>query len=61
VRDFEAATGTRVAVVTRFGVGELPTASTMVQDGDTLHVLVSDEHAQTLREVAGRAPEGALS
>ena len=61
VRDFEAATGSRVAVVTRFGIGELPTVSTMVQDGDTLHVLVPDEHAQTLRDVAARAPEGALS
>ena len=59
VRDFEAATGSRVALVTRFGVGELPTASTMVQDGDVLHVLVDDAHAPTLRDVAGRAPEGA--
>jgi trk system potassium uptake protein TrkA len=59
VRDFETATGGRVAVVTRFGAGELPTASTMVQDGDVLHVLVDDAHAQTLRDVAARAPEGA--
>jgi len=59
VRDFEAASGGRVAVVTRFGVGELPTVSTMVQDGDALHVLVDEAHAQTLREVAGQAPEGA--
>jgi trk system potassium uptake protein TrkA len=59
VREFETATGSRVAVVTRFGIGELPTASTMVQDGDVLHVLVDDAHAQTLRDVAARAPEGA--
>ncbi len=57
--DFEAATGSRVALVTRFGIGELPTASTMVQDGDALHVLVNDAHAPVLREVAERAPEGA--
>lgn len=57
--DFEAATGSRVALVTRFGIGELPTASTMVQDGDALHVLVDDPHATVLREVAERAPEGA--
>jgi trk/ktr system potassium uptake protein len=61
LRDFEAATGGRVAVVTRFGVGELPTASTMVQDGDALYVLVADSHRQTLRDVAGQAPEGAHS
>ncbi len=57
--DFEAATGSRVALVTRFGIGELPTASTIVQDGDALHVLVNDAHAPVLREVAERAPEGA--
>jgi trk system potassium uptake protein TrkA len=57
--DFEAATGCRVALVTRFGIGELPTSSTMVQDGDALHVLVNDAHAPVLREVAERAPEGA--
>ncbi len=59
VTDFEAATGSRVALVTRFGIGELPTSSTMVQDGDALHVLVNDAHAPVLREVAERAPEGA--
>jgi trk system potassium uptake protein len=57
--DFEAANGSRVALVTRFGIGELPTSSTMVQDGDALHVLVNDAHAPVLREVAERAPEGA--
>ena len=59
--DFEAVTGGRVAVVTRFGVGELPTPSTIVQDGDELHVLVADSHAQMLRDLAGQAPEGAHS
>jgi trk system potassium uptake protein TrkA len=59
VRDFETATGGRVAMITRFGIGELPTASTMVQDGDVLHVLVEDAHAQVLRDVAAQAPEGA--
>lgn len=61
VSDFEAATGGRVAVVTRFGTGQLPTPSTMVQDGDALHVLITDEHAQLLRDVAGQSPEGGLA
>jgi trk system potassium uptake protein TrkA len=43
----------------RFGLGELPTPSTMIQDGDHLHVLVTDEHAKVLQAVAERAPEGA--
>jgi trk system potassium uptake protein TrkA len=59
VTDFEVASGGRVALVTRFGSGELPTPSTMIQDGDHLHVLVTDEHAKVLKAVAERAPEGA--
>ena len=57
--DLETASGCRVALVTRFGIGELPTPSTMIQDGDGLHVLSTDAHMQVLREVAARAPEGA--
>ncbi|MCU1655945.1 MAG: Trk system potassium uptake protein TrkA [Pseudonocardiales bacterium] len=59
--EFEAATGTRVGLITRFGVGELPVASTLVQSGDTLHVLVIDDHLELLRDLAARPPEGALS
>src|SRR6266496_5768452 len=54
VGDLENASGGRVALVTRFGNGELPTSSTMIQDGDTLHVLVTDEHVQVLRDVSER-------
>jgi trk system potassium uptake protein len=59
--DFEAATGGRVGLLTRFGIGELPVASTLIQSGDTLHVLVGDVHAPLLRELAARAPQGAQS
>jgi trk system potassium uptake protein len=57
--EFESASGARIGLVTRFGTGQLPLASTVLQSGDTLHVLVSDEHAELLRDVAGRPPEGA--
>jgi trk system potassium uptake protein len=57
--DFEAATGGRVALLTRFGAGELPTASAVIQDGDSLHVLTTDNHSQILAEIAASAPEGA--
>ena len=57
--EFEAATGGRVGLLTRFGTGELPLPSTIIQSGDALHVLVTDEHADTLAKVAGAAPEGA--
>jgi trk system potassium uptake protein len=59
--DFERATGARVGLVTRFGIGQLPVASTAIQSGDSLHVLVADDHADLLRDLAARAPEGAPS
>src|SRR5436305_13598050 len=36
---FEDATGTRAALLTRFGTGQLPLASTVIQSGDILHML----------------------
>jgi len=59
--EFEAATGTRVGLITRFGTGQLPVASTVVQSGDGLHVLVADDHAVVLHEMAARPPEGGPS
>ena len=59
--EFESATGTRIALVTRFGSGQLMLASTVIQSGDTLHVLVADDHADLLRDLAGKPPEGAAS
>jgi trk system potassium uptake protein TrkA len=57
--DFEAATAGRVGLITRFGTGELPVASTLIQSGDTLHVFVTDAHASLLHDVAARPPLGA--
>jgi trk system potassium uptake protein TrkA len=59
VVEFETTTGCRVGLVTRFGVGELPVTSSLIQAGDTLHVFVTDAHAALLRDLAARAPEGA--
>ena len=58
---FETATGGRVAVLTRFGVGQLPTPGTVLQSGDTLHVMAADEGAVIVRDVAAAAPQGASS
>ena len=59
VAEFEAATGSRVGLLTRFGTGTLPTATMLIQSGDTLHALTTDALADTLRAVAERAPDGA--
>lgn len=58
VRAVEAATGARVAYVVRFGVGTLPTASTVVQDGDQVCVLVTDDIADAVRTIAAAEPPG---
>jgi trk system potassium uptake protein TrkA len=58
VGDFESATGTRAALVTRFGAGQLAASSTLLQAGDTLHVLATEERAHALHDIAGRSPEG---
>ena len=47
--DFEAASGARAALVTRFGTGQLPLPSTLIQSGDTLHVLTTDDQIDLLQ------------
>jgi trk system potassium uptake protein TrkA len=57
---FEAATGSRVALISRFGKGELPTSHTVVQAGDELHVTVTDDLTDTVRAAAAAGPIGGL-
>jgi trk system potassium uptake protein TrkA len=59
--DLEAATGARVGMITRFGLGTLPTEATLIQSGDALHVLTTDELMPTLRQAVESAPQGAQS
>ena len=56
VRALEAATDARVAFLTRFGRGMLSTGSTMLQDGDQVHLLVTDDIADAVEQVTGSAP-----
>ncbi|HEY3501526.1 MAG TPA: TrkA family potassium uptake protein [Actinocatenispora sp.] len=56
VRALEDATGARVAYVMRFGIGTLPTRSTVLQDGDKVCFLVTDDMQDTVARVAGSAP-----
>jgi trk system potassium uptake protein TrkA len=43
VRSLEDATGARVAYLMRFGIGSLATPSTVLQDGDQVFMLVTDD------------------
>ncbi len=58
LRALEAATGTRVAYLMRFGIGALPTGATIVQDGDQVFMLVTDDIAGQVTTIAATAPEG---
>ncbi|NJC68381.1 TrkA family potassium uptake protein [Planosporangium thailandense] len=55
----EEATGARVAYLMRFGIGTLPTASTVIQDGDQVFMLVTDEMMGAVAKITNAAPEGA--
>jgi trk system potassium uptake protein TrkA len=57
ISDFEAETGSRVALITRFGTGELPVQSSVIQAGDSLHVLATDDILEHLDTAARHAPE----
>lgn len=61
LRQLEAATGARVAYLNRFGLGMLPSESTVLQDGDQVFMLVTDDIAELVYQVAAAAPEGSDS
>jgi trk system potassium uptake protein TrkA len=58
LRSLEEATGARAAYLNRFGIATLPTESTVLQDGDQVYMLVTDDIAELVTAVAGSAPEG---
>lgn len=57
--DFEAASGARTGLLTRFGSGQVPLPSTLIQAGDMVHMLTTDDLRDTLHRVATKGPEAA--
>jgi trk system potassium uptake protein TrkA len=57
VADFETAASSRVGLLTRFGAGQLARPGSIIQSGDTLHVLTPEDHVLRVREIATSAPE----
>ncbi|MFF5081104.1 potassium channel family protein [Actinoplanes sp. NPDC000266] len=55
LRSLEDRTGARVAYLMRFGMGTLGTASTVIQDGDQVFMLVTDETVATVLDIASGA------
>jgi trk system potassium uptake protein TrkA len=58
VRRLEAATGARVAYLMRFGLGMLPSESTVIQEGDQIFMLVTDDIAAAVKDAAAAGFEG---
>ncbi|MFY1669364.1 potassium channel family protein [Plantactinospora sp. WMMB334] len=58
IRALEEATGARVGYLTRFGIAALPTSSSVLQEGDQVSMLVTDDIADQVTTVAGSPPEG---
>ncbi len=59
IRALEDATGARVAFLIRFGVGTLPTASTVLQDSDQVFMLLTDDMVAPVTKITGVAPASA--
>jgi trk system potassium uptake protein TrkA len=56
--DLEETVGARTAYLQRFGIGTLPTASSVLQEGDQVFMLVTDDIASAVTGSAALAPEG---
>ncbi len=59
--DLESATGARAGLVSRFGSGQLPLASTVVQSGDKVYMLCTDDTVESVRTTAAQPPEAVQS
>jgi trk/ktr system potassium uptake protein len=58
MRSLEDATGARVAYLMRFGIGSLATPSTVLQDGDQIFMLVTDDTVEFVLDTAASHPQG---
>jgi trk system potassium uptake protein TrkA len=58
LRSLEEATGARVAYLMRFGIGSLATTSTVLQDGDQVFMLVTDDIVEDVLASAAGAGLG---
>ena len=56
--EFEAATGARAAWLVRFGESQLPTAGTVLQDGDQLALAATDEISARVHDLVESGPQG---
>ena len=58
VTKLEVASGARIAFLTRLGEGILPTAETVLQEGDLVHVLLREDAAAMAESAFSAGPAG---
>ena len=49
--EVESVTGSRIAFITRLGDGQIPTADTVFQDGDQVHVVAAIDDLGRIEKV----------
>jgi len=54
----EERTSARLAFITRLGEGLIPDANTVLQEGDLVHVMVSNKDLETVDAILAKSPEG---
>lgn len=54
----EERTSARLAFITRLGEGLIPDANTVLQEGDLVHVMVSNEDLKSVDAILAQSPEG---
>ena len=59
IAELEAATGSRVAYVVRFGSAVLPTATTLIQDGDDINAIVPIDATASVERRLSKPPKAA--
>jgi trk system potassium uptake protein len=57
VAALEAASGARVAFLSRFGEGVVPDEDTVIQEGDLVHVIMRMDETDRIAEIFQAAPE----
>jgi trk system potassium uptake protein TrkA len=57
IAEIEAATGARVAFLTRLGEGLIPDAQTVLQDGDLVHMTIRDDKLAIVEATLSKGPE----
>lgn len=58
IAEIEGIVGARIGFLTRLGEGRLPDETTVLQEGDLVHILTSSRELARVEAMLGTAPEG---